>query len=119
MTKQTKQPGLFDIRRGPDGRADFRVPARTGHETQQAGAGAAAKNAGRQAKRILRALAIHEDMTMQEIRHLTGIPINAVCGRMNELEHTGRVRCVRTRNHEFSRVRVKAYAITDKGKELL
>ena len=124
MRKDPNQLDLFDKSTNGSGVTQFKVPFRKGHDTQQAGAEAASANAGWQARQILHALSKRLDMTDREISEWSGLPLNVVNARRNELEFPSgpadgpaKVMRMRKRNHRFSNVRVWAFAITPAGRK--
>ena len=113
------QPSLFEPT----------APARRSSPSQMEGARAVQPAVARQCRRILGALAdLHDgdDATQREIAETTGLRINVVSGRMNELEFPESSRpamlaaapliyCTQRRHHKHSRVAVKAYRLTEAG----
>lgn len=123
------QPALFERSSTGSGREHFRVPFRSGSAPQVEAAAKVGPHAGRQARRILEALAMLGDMTREEICRYTGIRERAACGRLREMEQPDSNRpfllagesLVRKngRKRAASGVSVYVYEITEAGQKLV
>lgn len=62
--------------------------------------------------RILEVLTSHPGISYATISQLSGLTINSVCGRMNDLKHKGAVVCVGVEVNPKTGVRNRTYSST-------
>ena len=110
------------------GTAPFPVPFRATSPPQVEATAVVAPRAGKQARKIVKALQMCGPMTMDEICKLTGIRLGSVCGRLSELENPDKYRvaflagspAVRKAGTKLGTrgVHVTVYDLTESGRKL-